>query len=338
MSRYAIHPFYYPTSVVFIDDNRDFLQNLSLELDSKLAFILLTSPLRALAVLNSGKGENSLIGKFFSRHHEAEGNSLSSHVIDLDIDLIRREALNDKRFGQISVAVVDYDMPEMNGLDFCRKVQDPLVKKILLTGKADEKIAIKAFNSGLIDRFITKSDPDATANLNSAIGELQQQYFSDMERMLSDALAVGAHEFFRDPMFAMLFRELCDDLDIVEYYLCANPSGILMLAADGKSHLLIVQSREELLSEYEIALDNNAPIALLESLSSTEYIPYFWKTSGKHYDSVYADWREYLHPARAFKGKNWYYYAVIENPEALDCEQVFCYRDFLRQLDEQEPG
>ena len=57
------------------------------------------------------------------------------------------------------VAVMDVAMPELNGMEFCRRITDPSIRKIVLTGKADEHVAVKSFNEGLIDRFIRRIHP-----------------------------------------------------------------------------------------------------------------------------------------------------------------------------------
>jgi hypothetical protein len=50
-------------------------------------------------------------------------------------------------------------------------------KKILFTGAADEKVAVGAFNRGLIDRYIKKSDDHALDILEVEIAALQRAYF-----------------------------------------------------------------------------------------------------------------------------------------------------------------
>ncbi|MDP1897116.1 MAG: hypothetical protein Q8K43_04430, partial [Sulfurimicrobium sp.] len=66
MRHKEIPPFYYPTTVVFVDDSRDFLANLGLQLDAGLAFRLYDSPVDALVALNGSTGQPSLVERFFS--------------------------------------------------------------------------------------------------------------------------------------------------------------------------------------------------------------------------------------------------------------------------------
>jgi len=333
----CIPPFYYPTTVLFVDDNAAFLANLSLQLSSGLAYRLHSSPLDALLEINAPTSGAPAAWRYFSLDSDTGAQPLWRHAINLHLDKIHREVHNERRFGQIAVAVVDFDMPEIDGLAFCRNIKNPAVKKLLLTGKADEKIAVKAFNQGIIDRFIMKHETDATTLLNQTIAELQHAHFHQSERMLTDALAIGTHDFLRDPGFAGVFRDIHQQLRIVEYYATANPQGLLMLDGDGAAFLLVVQTEDDLLSQYEIAFDQAAPAALLDALKSGEVIPYFWQGGG-HYHPDCADWRACLHPARQFRGKRGYTYAVIPNPPAFPLDTVVSFHAFLEHFDHGAPN
>jgi len=333
MSDYQILPFYFPTTVMFVDDSTDFLANLSLQLSPELAFQLYDSSSSALLNLHGSHNNTTPVERFFSCFHAGEDIPLSHHVIEINLDKIHREVYNEFRFEQVSVAVADYDMPSINGVEFFRKIPNTAIKKVLLTGKADEKIAVMAFNEGIIDRFILKQDKNVVNVLNKTIYELQHNYFNEIERMLADALAVGSHTFLQDALFAAEFKKICSELRIVEFYLSSNPDGILMLNADGVDSLLLVMDDNTLISHYEIAYDQGAPDELLTELKSNNMIPYFWKTQG-NYAPECINWRDFLYPATAFKGKQWYYYSIVKNPPGYETRTVLSYHAFLDSLDQ----
>ncbi len=58
----------------------------------------------------------------------------------------------------VSVLVTDYSMPDMDGIEFIKKKMafDALSVPILITGKADLNMAIRAVNEVSIYRFLTK--------------------------------------------------------------------------------------------------------------------------------------------------------------------------------------
>jgi CheY-like chemotaxis protein len=332
MKPHAIQPFYFPTTVVFVDDSAPFLANLSLQLNAQLAFKLFHSSFAALAELKHEHVAPPIDSEFFSLYRHREDAGYADHVIQVSLDKVHREVHNADRFEQVSVVVVDYDMPDMNGLDFCRQLSHTAIKKILLTGKADEQIAVQAFNAKTIDRFIRKQDSNAMDLLNVAIVELQQEYFQHMEHMLSHALSVGTHLFLRDPVFAQRIKEIQQTLGIVEHYLACAPHGLLMLDAAGTAYLLLVQDAASMQEAYEIAYDQAAPDELLAQLRSGRCLPYFWKTEG-HYAPIYTEWRNYLHPATECQGKENYLYALIKNPEGFNRSYLVSYNDYLEQLD-----
>ena len=318
---------------MFVDDSSDFLANLSLQLDSQLAYRLFDSPIDALVTLNAQRHESSLTQKYFSRYRYVEDFSLSNHVIDIDLNKIHREVHDEHRFEEVSVVVVDYVMPEIDGLEFCRQIKNPLIRKVLLTGKADEKFAVQAFNEGIIDRFIRKNDAAALSTLNDVISELQRDYFSTAQKPLADTLKVGTPRFLHDAKFASLFQQLCAQHHIVEYYLCANPDGMLMLSASGAARLLLAYTEKDIQAQYEIAFEQAAPQALLDEIKSGHSVPYFWQGDG-HYNSAVTDWRSCMHPAQQFQGKESYYYAEVTPSKKFGLHTVLPYNTFLEHLDD----
>jgi CheY-like chemotaxis protein len=334
VDRCQIHPFYFPTTAIFVDDSAAFLANLSLQLDDALAYKLFDSPLDALVYLNAVNRRPSLTQTYFSKFQDSEELSLTKHVIDLDLDKIHREVYQEQRFEEISVAIVDYAMLEMDGLEFCRNIKHPAIKKILLTGRADERLAVRAFNEGLIDRFIMKGDTAALMRLNRDIGELQQDYFHQVEQVVADALTVGEHSFLHDARLADVFRSICRERKTVEFYLCTNPEGMLLLDADGVGTLLLIYTEKALHAQYEIAFDQVAPQALLDRLKTAESLPYFWASNG-YYSRDCANWQDFLHPGREFQGQQWYYYALVDNPPPFNLDKILSYNAFLGQLDQE---
>jgi serine phosphatase RsbU (regulator of sigma subunit) len=78
--------------------------------------------------------------------------------------------------GPFSVVVTDYCMPEMNGIEFLKQVQEiaPETVRVLLTGSADLNAAIQAVNQGNIFRFLSK--PCSPEALTEALLESMKRY------------------------------------------------------------------------------------------------------------------------------------------------------------------
>ncbi|CAB3793348.1 hypothetical protein LMG28614_03700 [Paraburkholderia ultramafica] len=328
----TIKPFYFPTTVTFVDDSAAFLSNLCLQLDPQLAFRLFSSPGEALDFVNSRPRPGSSDEPLFAPFRDRTDEDVAQQVIALSVNTVRKQVHNAQRFLATSVVVVDYDMPGMNGIEFCRRMTDPAVRKIMLTGKADEHIAVQSFNEGIIHRFIRKQDASAVPALNRAVRELQNAYFDDVCQSILDTLAVSEYAFLRDEALAARVAELSGSLGIVEHYLSYCPGGLLMLDSAGKSYLLIVHTNETLRGLREIAVEQEAPADFLKELDSRRSLPYFWQTEG-HYPTDCTAWEDYMHPATRFSGRQDYVCAVIANPPGLDLSQVLSYDRYLERLD-----
>ncbi|MFL9961070.1 response regulator [Paraburkholderia sediminicola] len=329
---HTIKPFYFPTTVTFVDDSATFLSNLCLQLDPQLAFRLFSSPGEALEFVNSRPRPGSSDEPLFTPFRDRTDEDVAHQVIALSVNTVRKQVHNAQRFLATSVVVVDYDMPGMNGLEFCRRMTDPAVRKIMLTGKADEHIAVQSFNEGIIHRFIRKQDASAVARLNRAVRDLQNAYFDNVCQSILDTLADSEYAFLRDEALAARVAELSSSLGIVEHYLSYCPSGLLMLDSAGSAYLLIVHTSDTLRGLREIAVEQGAPAGFLSALDSRRSLPYFWQTDG-HYPANCVAWESYMHPATRFSGHQEYVYAIVPNPPGLDLSHVLSYDRYLERLD-----
>ena len=332
MTPKSILPYYHPSTVVFVDDNQRFLSSFTLLLSEQLAFRCFSSTSVALDFVNHHGSMVPLDQRCFSflgQQHRAGA------ALRLDLALIEQEISNSDRFRDISVVVVDYDMPEMNGLSFCEQIQNRRIKKVLLTGVGDEKIAVRAFNDGLIDRFLTKSDPDIETKINQTINELQRRYFEDISSMIQNTLAMKSPEFIRDPDFVGMFYEMIQKKGVAEYYYVEDPNGFLMVTHDGKLYRLVVFSESQADEQIFSIRRFNPPADIVSRLKSKQAVIWLWALPEDMDESDDFDWYEYIHPAKKISGTKAWLYALVENPPAdieYD-EQQASYASYLAQLD-----
>ena len=75
--------------------------------------------------------------------------------------------------GPYAVVIADMQMPEMNGVEFLKRVEarHPDTVRVMLTGNADQKTAMDAVNEGHVFRFLNKPcQPDLlAATLQAAV-------------------------------------------------------------------------------------------------------------------------------------------------------------------------
>jgi len=216
------------------------------------------------------------------------------------------------RYDEISVVVVDYDMPEMNGVEFCRNLKNPNIKKILLTGQAGSDEAIRAFNSNIINYYIRKSDDNLFEHLTEAIQEMQNRYFLDISSYIKIRAIDNKKSLFSDAKLSEYFNNLLKTNNIVEYYFLTNPPRYKLKALDGKTSLFLVYSRYDLNEQIRIIKEEAGPAWLLDCLKSGLYVPYFQSQDG-FYDPESFDEYNTIYVADVVEGQETFYCALISD-------------------------
>jgi len=332
MSKFHILPYFHPSTIIFVDDNSSFLEGLKLRIPPALAYEMFIDPSKAIMRLNNPQSVAPLADRCFSMLDQDA--ILGSSAIYLDLSLIELEISRASRFSPPAVVVVDYDMPMMNGLEFCKQIQDKKIQRILLTGVADERIAIEAFNAGLIDRFIRKNDDHALNTIFRYIDELQKNYFADIVDKLSASLAMQPPQYFEESAVLEFITEILTDQNAVEYYMVSEPTGFLIVNSAGAVRRLILQNTDQITKNIEYAVSCNAPTSIIAALKENNSLAYFYQEADTHSDESYP-WEEFIFDAQRIEGTNWY--AAFSESPPLDIEyqpNQASYNSYLQTLDD----
>jgi CheY-like chemotaxis protein len=299
-TEFALTPYFHPTTITFLDDNESFLQSLDLELPGTWACRPFPDPLIALEFLSRPEDFPPLMDRCFSIHREDR----SQAVIHLDLDLIEQEISHVQRFHRNSVVVVDYAMPSMNGLEFCAALADPHIRKAMLTGVADEKIAVEAFNAGLIHRFIPKQTMDPVEPVRNSVTELLHDYFNQYTAPLKTTLAIDPPGFLMDPEIARYVERLMEREDLVEYYLVNDPHGLMMLKANGEIWRVAILDDGEMQAQAEQARAFGAPAAIQTKMDAGAAIAFLSGLSpADHFGDEAFPWQEQVQNAKKLVGE-----------------------------------
>ncbi len=325
--------FFSPSTVLLVDDNHRFLKHMSLQLADPLNAKLFNDPEEALKYV-AGLSNLAAAPKappYMVANLESSTCVGDYYSVNCDLSAIPKMIYNNDRFKRVSVAVIDYAMPKMNGLAFCRRLQHTPVKKIMLTGEADHQVAVEAFNEGLIDQFILKSTPNLNQKLNDSILAMQQQYFIDLSENITHSLLSEPTYCLSDPKVAALFKAICKQYDIVEHYLLDTSGTVLLLDLFGHPSWFVVRSRSELKMYADLAEEEGLSKTLCKALKIGQQVPFFPTMEIERYQ-----WPSYLHPATPLEGdKETYYYAFLKESDVgkihLDLEQTLSYIDYLQQ-------
>lgn len=186
----------FPTTLLVLDDNQNLLDNIELTFNDKYKCICTSDPIKAHDILNKNRGwTKSLLEKGIYRVYPPEDTSVFS--LSVDVLLLKKQIYNPDRFKYTAIAIVDYDMPRKNGLEFIQELNDPQIKVIMLTGKATPDTVIKAFNDKKIHRYVSKGDTDSLQKVSQYVNELQVDFFCDFSAFILDSLKEPKTKFLK---------------------------------------------------------------------------------------------------------------------------------------------
>lgn len=322
----TLAPYYHPTTICFVDDNESFLASLELELPGDWACRTFSDPEEALDYLNQPIPLEPLMDRCFSLQRDAK-----QAVIHLDLSLIEQEISHVDRFRRNSVLVVDYAMPSLNGLQFCQALQDTHIRRAMLTGVADEKLAVEAFNAGLIHRFIPKQTDDPILATHDFVEELVAEYFNQYTVRLKSALAIDPPAFLTDQVVASWVQALMAEHNLVEYYLVDEPPGFLMLKSNGQIWRTAILSAAEVAEQAKLAGEFGAPAPLVNALAAGDRALFLAGLSPEDYfgDEDFP-WEEHVQDAEPL-GNDWTVAIWKDAPGDIDFDPAIASYDAYRR-------
>ncbi|MDF2461976.1 MAG: response regulator [Ramlibacter sp.] len=239
-----------PGTVVVVDDNEDFLEQLKLLLPVHWNVQLQINP---HAVIEHVTANAKLCEEDASRQQQLIVESVRDGVSLIDA-ILKYWANTPERYAITNTVVTDYFMPAMNGLEMLRRLDGWQGARVLLTGQADEQVAVHAFNLGLIDQYISKSLEHLAKRVIDAIRDLSVHAHPRFEHIWRTLLTDVQAAAIQDPAVAKGLHEFVDGR-WVEYMVMGRPFGILGLSSTGVPGWLQLESPETLAEAAEIALD-----------------------------------------------------------------------------------
>lgn len=311
---------FFPTTIQFIDDDSYFLDVLKDSIPTEgFKSKFSTKPKEVLRNLNATFNPDP-----FEISWEAK-SPLEDRI--LDISGLYREIYNASRHNQISTIIVDYAMPGMNGIEFCRQLKSPFTQKILLTNVADENMAVDAFNKKIIHHYIRKSDADLSFRVAKVIRESQFNYFCALARATPQFLEKNNPH--TDPAFISYFEKLVKRENIVEYFTASALGNFIMLNKNGDLKNLITKKegdfKADLASAESEYLEHSSP-QLFEELERREKMLFFHNLDGIKIPDG-SKWAQHIRPAHRIDGREKHFVAFGNETSRVKEAEISCRRN-----------
>jgi CheY-like chemotaxis protein len=239
--------FHRPGTIVFLDDDPDYLEMLALLLPREWPVKLFTRPRDCIDHLQQEPPfweadawtQQEMVAQWRG------GRALVPLVLEY-------WARSTERYGLGRVCVVDFSMPEMDGLQVLSRLDDWPGARVLLTGQADEQVAVDAFNRKLIDQFIPKQTADISRHLVDAVRRLMAAPHPRHAQTWRATLQPDQHALLRQPEVARDLATLAQR-HWVEHVVVGEPFGILGLDPAGFASWLQLETPAGLAALAEVA-------------------------------------------------------------------------------------
>lgn len=328
MRKMKISLCYHPTTITLIDDNKDFINHLVINFNEVIPCLSFVSPLSALEYFKNSYSHSSFAANCIKNYESVEAQELASAI---DIQKIQQEIFSKERFSKIAVALIDYNMPALNGIELSKSLKELGILTILLTGEAENELAISALNQGYIDYFVKKTEDNSTDILLEIIKKMEKRYFLKLSSELLSKMPSYILGCLSDPEVAEIFDIICEENKIIEFYICNEMGSFLLADKTGKTTYFVLASEEDMERYYEYANDEEAPSIVIDALKNRTKIPLFY--SEQTLNAKPSEWEQYMRPAKKIRGNLNYYYAFTDDcgSNSLSSKNILSYKDYLKK-------
>ena len=236
----------YPSAIPCVDDEKAFLARLAVELELDRAhYLLRLQPSTLLEMVNAQAGLPAL-------------NPAT-------------EIYNAKRFEQVGVVVSDFQMPDMNGLEFCQRIRPKGIRKIIVSSKLPSQEALQAINKGTLRGFLNKKDKAVQSQLQELIDRSLLEYFCEKTGTFQEA-GDKANSALKSRTFLGEFRNICRQLRVQEHYTLDTAGTLLLVTHKRDIVCFYVRTRSQLKHLAQQAAKLGCPHSIVHSFERGECV------------------------------------------------------------------
>lgn len=302
--------FSYPTIVVIVDDNEEYLKILLNGLKEKgIQCIGFHSPKEALLYISSNPNKYAFSQALQEIDVDSPLSQTTSHLC-LNLSHINKEALKIKNPNEISVIILDQQMPDIPGDQFASIITDSNIKKLMLTGQLNDQKAIELLNAAIIDNYVEKKISNGIDVIYEKTIELQFRYFLDLNRHLNKIInsekSILNHQEYKD-----LINEIANEHKPIEQYLLSKNGSRLFIKNNKEKIWLIIAEEVDFEGWIETASSYDIDSDIIPLLKNKSHLLFLF-TEENEMELTPQHWKDFLHQASKIdSGNQAIYYAVI---------------------------
>lgn len=230
-----------PGTILLLDDDAAFLEMMAVVLPTRWPVRLMLRPAQCIAHLQR-QGTLRDVDHWRQQEMVDRWRKIRMPLLPQILDYWSN---NNNRFSLVKVVVIDYSMPAMNGLRVLQALDDWPGLRVLLTGRADDQLAIDAFNQGLINQFIPKQAPDMVKQLLANLQNAQAAVEPRTAQVWRSTLSPRQHALLSLSSVSEDLAVFCDRRWI-EHIVIGAPFGILGRDAEGNVSWLQLEAASDL--------------------------------------------------------------------------------------------
>ena len=302
--------FSHPTNVIIVDDNEEYLESLLEGLRAKgLKCIGFSSPKEALSYIFSNPNQYSFSQALKEIDDDSPLSQTTSHLY-LDLSHIYKEAFKNKNLNEISVIILDQQMPDIPGDQFASIITDNNIKKLMLTGQLNDQKAIELLSAAIIDSYVEKKITNGIDIIYEKIVALQYRYFLDLNKHFNKIIN-AKNSILNQQEYKKLINKISSEHKVTEQYLLSKNGSRLFIKNNKEKIWFIVAQKSDFEGWIETASLHDTSPEVMSLLNQRSHLLFLF-TEENEMELTPQHWANFLHPANEINIDNEVlYYAVI---------------------------
>jgi CheY-like chemotaxis protein len=298
-----IPAFFFPTTVIILDDDKHFSQLLKMMLGEYFHIHTFSTP--------------EEIEPYIHKNAVYMDTTVPNHFPLSTPNTVKSFLESGRSHNLVSIWITDYQLEHKTGIEVLEKLNPPFVQRILMSNFVDQTIVNSAYKYKTINAYLPKLDNEFIDKLKNTIQEMQEQFFvSYCEQMYELPLRRSK---LCDQTFANFAKKIIKKYEITQM-VGSKDLNLFQLESETKREKINLSVAED--QDFEDFINSmhgeTVSPTVLSRLQQRLAIPCF--PSGKIPDGSL--WAEYMKPVTVLRGEKSYYISCHTKNEGISLHAI----------------